>query len=40
MPLRETNDLNSPSNGGRGRAPDTYTPSPTRKVYSSQRKET
>ena len=40
MPLRDTNDLNSPSNGGRGRAPDTYSPSPTYMVYSAQREET
>ena len=40
MPRRDTNDLNSPSNGGRGPAPDTYTPSPTHTVYSAQREET
>ena len=40
MPRRDTNDLNSPSNRGRGRAPDTYTPSPTHTVYSAQREET
>ena len=40
MPRRDMNDLNSPSNGGRGRAPDTYTPSSTHAVYSSQQEET
>ena len=40
MPRPDTNDLNSPSDGGRARAPDTYTPSLTHTVYSAQREET
>ena len=40
MLRRNTNDLNSPSDGGRGRAPETYTPSPTHTVYSAQQEET
>ena len=40
MLRRDTNDLNSPSDGGRGRAPDTYSPHLTDTVYSAQREET
>ena len=40
MPRRNTNDINSPSNGGRGRAPHTYGPNPTHKVYSAEREKT
>ena len=40
MPRCDTNDLNSPYDGGRGRAPDTHTPSPTHTVCSAQREDT
>ena len=39
MPRRDTSDHNSPSDRGRGRAPDAYTASPTHTVYSAQREE-
>ena len=40
IPRCDTNDLNSPNNGSRKRAPDMHTPSPTHTVYSAQREET
>ena len=39
MPRRDTNDHNSPSDRGRGRAQDAYSLSPTPTVYSAQREE-
>ena len=39
MPRRQNNDLNSPREGGRGRAPDTYSSGPTHTVYRAQREE-
>ena len=40
IPRCDTNDLHSPNDGGRGRAPDTHTPRPSHTVYSARREET